>query len=204
MTRTDRAGRRAIARAESPSSLFPWPGFPVQAVFLLVVAAALYANSTGNLYAFDDGSLVQQNEYVRQGIRGIPSILATDSFSSLYRQLGGKQELSAGRYRPAPAAYPRRLAHRDGPGPVPPPPIWPCFGRGLPCRRRRRRRVGLLPHHFTLARARLGSRAVGGVFSVALCRRLAAPGRYPAPWPGEARNFLGAFSGATRPPGPLH
>ncbi len=32
------------------------------------------------------------------------------------------------------------------------PPILPCTGRGFSCRRRRRRRGGLLPHLFTLAR----------------------------------------------------
>ncbi len=37
------------------------------------------------------------------------------------------------------------------------PPILPCTGRGFSCRRRRRRRGGLLPHLFTLA-ARLPAR----------------------------------------------
>ena len=45
-------------------------------------------------------------------------------------------------------------------------PIWPCSWRGLPCRRRRRRRGGLLPHRFTLTRT--VRRRRGGLISVAL------------------------------------
>src|SRR5205085_12423362 len=41
------------------------------------------------------------------------------------------------------------------------PHIWPCSSWGLPCRSRFRKRGGLLPHLFTLARE-------GGLFSVAL------------------------------------
>ena len=76
------------------------PGYRTQALLLAILGFVLYANSIGNRYALDDGALIEQNEYVQQGIRGIPKILSTDSFSSLYRQLGGEQELSAGRYRP--------------------------------------------------------------------------------------------------------
>jgi tetratricopeptide (TPR) repeat protein len=100
MSRTAAAGlQRPVRTGELPAAL-AWRSFGFQAALLLVITGALYLNSIGNRYAFDDGPMVQQNEYVQRGLRGIPSILSTDSFSSLYHQLGGSQELSAGRYRP--------------------------------------------------------------------------------------------------------
>jgi hypothetical protein len=61
-------------------------------------------------------------------------------------------------------------------------PIWPCSGWGLPCRSCYQERGALLPHRFTLACAPRGHRR-----SVLCCtfRRLATPGRYPAPCPAE-------------------
>src|SRR6476469_1138348 len=61
------------------------------------------------------------------------------------------------------------------------PLIWPCSDWGLPCRRRYRRRGGLLPHRFTLTRRLPDGRSV-------LCgpiRRLSAPRRYLAVYPVE-------------------
>jgi len=59
-------------------------------------------------------------------------------------------------------------------------PIWPCSGWGLPCRRRHRRRGGLLHHRFTLACPPRG--VIGGLFSVALsvASRRPAVSRHPA------------------------
>src|SRR5579863_9865274 len=47
-------------------------------------------------------------------------------------------------------------------------PIRFCSRRGLPCRRRRRRRGALLPHPFTLAPSLCEAKAEGGLLSVAL------------------------------------
>ena len=62
-----------------------------------------------------------------------------------------------------------------------PPAARLCSWRGLPCRRRRRRRGGLLPHLFTLTGRRTAQpRAAGSMFSVALsvrgARRRHGPG----------------------------
>ena len=61
-------------------------------------------------------------------------------------------------------------------------PIWPCYGWGLPCDPCYQRPGALLPHRFTLACAASGHRRsiLCGTF-----RRLATPGRYPAPCPVE-------------------
>src|SRR5271166_5438794 len=68
-------------------------------------------------------------------------------------------------------------------------PIRSCSRRGLPCRRRCRRRGALLPHPFTLAltslAARFGRFAFCGAFP-----GVAPAGRYPAPHPYGARTFL--------------
>ncbi|MFY9309699.1 MAG: tetratricopeptide repeat protein [Bacteroidia bacterium] len=74
--------------------------FPVQALLLIVIGLAIYSNSFLNEYALDDGIVIQKNEYVQQGIRGIPKILSTDAYDSFYKQMNARQQLSGGRYRP--------------------------------------------------------------------------------------------------------
>ena len=75
-------------------------------------------------------------------------------------------------------------------------PIWPCSGWGLPCDPCCQRPGALLPHPFTLACAPWGHRrsALCGTF-----RRLAAPGRYPAPCLAELG--LSSVRRALRTPG---
>ena len=61
-----------------------------------------------------------------------------------------------------------------------PPAARLCSWRGLPCRRRRRRRGGLLPHLFTLTGRRTAQpQATGSMFSVALSVRVACRRRGP-------------------------
>jgi tetratricopeptide (TPR) repeat protein len=71
-----------------------------QALLLTIIGFALYANSFFNHYALDDGIVIQKNEYVQQGLRGIPKILSSDAYESFYKQMNAKQQLSGGRYRP--------------------------------------------------------------------------------------------------------
>lgn len=44
--------------------------------------------------------MIQKNDYVQKGFRGIGKILKTDAYESFYRQMNAKQQLSGGRYRP--------------------------------------------------------------------------------------------------------
>ncbi len=74
--------------------------FKIQALLLILFGFVLYFNSFYNEYALDDGIVIQKNEYVQQGIRGIPKILGTDAYDSFYKQMNAKQQLSGGRYRP--------------------------------------------------------------------------------------------------------
>ena len=79
---------------------FAFNNFKLQALLLILLGFILYANSFVNEYALDDGIVIQKNEYVQQGIRGIPKILSTDAYDSFYKQMNAKQQLSGGRYRP--------------------------------------------------------------------------------------------------------
>jgi protein O-mannosyl-transferase len=74
--------------------------FKVQAAILAVLAFVLYFNSIFNEYALDDRYLIIKNEYVQEGIAGIPKIMTTDAFDSYYRQAKAQNQLSGGRYRP--------------------------------------------------------------------------------------------------------
>jgi tetratricopeptide (TPR) repeat protein len=74
--------------------------FQLQAMILILIGFIFYSNSFFNEYALDDGIVIQKNEYVQQGFRGIPKILKTDAYDSFYKQMNAKQQLSGGRYRP--------------------------------------------------------------------------------------------------------
>src|ERR1019366_10006391 len=79
---------------------FAFNDFKMQALLLVILGFILYANSFNNGYALDDGIVIQKNDYVQNGLRGIPKILSTDAYDSYYRQMGAKQQLTGGRYRP--------------------------------------------------------------------------------------------------------
>src|ERR1041385_5531963 len=79
---------------------FSLTDFRVQVIVLIILGFILYANSFNNEYAFDDGIVIQKNEYVQNGFSGIKKILSTDAYDSFYRQGNSKQQFSGGRYRP--------------------------------------------------------------------------------------------------------
>jgi hypothetical protein len=65
-------------------------------------------------------------------------------------------------------------------------PIWRCSQWGLPCQNCYQPRGGLLLHRFTLTQTRMAGRSIFcGAF-----RRVAPPGRYPAPLLLGVRTFL--------------
>lgn len=79
---------------------FAIAGFNVRAILLVVIGLVLYGNSLFNEYALDDGIVIEKNEYVQKGFKGISKILTTDAYESYYKQMNAKQQLSGGRYRP--------------------------------------------------------------------------------------------------------
>lgn len=86
--------------AELPTSTFDFNNFKVQAIILTIIGLVFYANSFKNIYALDDGIVIQKNEYVQRGFSGIGTILSTDAYDSFYRQMSATQQLEGGRYRP--------------------------------------------------------------------------------------------------------
>ena len=55
--------------------------FKTQALILVFIGFVFYANSFWNQYALDDGIVIQKNDHVQDGFRGIPKILSTDALS---------------------------------------------------------------------------------------------------------------------------
>ena len=94
------ANEKAQFSSSDEGVLFIFNSFRVQAILLVLLGFILYSNSFTNEYALDDGIVIQKNDYVQRGIRGIPKILSTDAYDSFYRQMHAKQQLSGGRYRP--------------------------------------------------------------------------------------------------------
>lgn len=98
------SGRKQPVAGKSAENSFQFPvfkfSFVQQAIILLCVAFGFYFNSLYNQYALDDGIVIKQNHYVQEGLRGIPQILASDSYQSLYDEMHSSQMLAGGRYRP--------------------------------------------------------------------------------------------------------
>lgn len=79
---------------------FSFSSFNFRALALLVIGLLLYSNTVNNEYALDDGIVIQKNDYVQKGFKGIKKIMSSDAYESYYRQMNAKQQLSGGRYRP--------------------------------------------------------------------------------------------------------
>lgn len=74
--------------------------FKIQALIVALLSVALYYNTIDNGYALDDTIVIVRNEYVLEGIAGIPDILTKDGYESYYRQIGSSDQVPGGRYRP--------------------------------------------------------------------------------------------------------
>ncbi|MEO8765612.1 MAG: tetratricopeptide repeat protein [Ginsengibacter sp.] len=83
-----------------PFTLFSRLKFVHFSLVLFLLSFFLYVNTVHNEYALDDDMVISYNEYVQQGVSGIPQILSTDIYESFYRQNNAQQQLSGGRYRP--------------------------------------------------------------------------------------------------------
>ncbi len=65
---------------------------------LFILAFLLYANTLNHDYVLDDALVITQNEFTRQGIKGLPGIFSHDSFRGFFREK--KDLVQGGRYRP--------------------------------------------------------------------------------------------------------
>jgi hypothetical protein len=96
------ASTPAAAAPAPPAASEPiWMRLAFQALFAAVVAIALYANTIGHDYAFDDGVVIRENAHVQRGFAGIGAIMTRDAFDSYFKQMSvDSAQLSGGRYRP--------------------------------------------------------------------------------------------------------
>ena len=70
------------------------------AILLFFCCFVLYINTISNQYALDDDPVIAKNEYVKQGLSGLPKIFSSDLFEAFYNDFSASQKLSGGRYRP--------------------------------------------------------------------------------------------------------
>jgi len=74
--------------------------FRNQAIFLLLIGVVFYSNTIWNEYAVDDTIVITKNEFVQNGLSGIPDIFSKDSFAGYLQQYKQENTLAGGRYRP--------------------------------------------------------------------------------------------------------
>ena len=75
-------------------------GFRIQALILVIIGFVFYCNTFQHEAAFDDRMAISDNEYVQEGLAGIPQILTKDAFQSYLESKQGSNQLAGGRYRP--------------------------------------------------------------------------------------------------------
>lgn len=74
--------------------------FKIQAIIVAAISFIFYINTVQNENAHDDTMVIVQNEYVLEGLQGIPDILTKDAYDSYYKQFNSSNQLAGGRYRP--------------------------------------------------------------------------------------------------------
>jgi protein O-mannosyl-transferase len=97
---TEQLNTGILKNESHPFRLFPIPHPFVAYIFLALISFGIYYNSIWNENALDDGIIIQKNEFVLQGTKGIKDILSHDSYYSFYRQMNAEDQLAGGRYRP--------------------------------------------------------------------------------------------------------
>lgn len=74
--------------------------FRVQAGLLVVIAILFYCNTFRHDYALDDTAVIVRNDFVHQGVAGIPDIMTKDVYYCFFNQVKSTDQLTGGRYRP--------------------------------------------------------------------------------------------------------
>ena len=69
-------------------------------VIFAILSLIIYSNTFNAQFALDDDIVICKNEYVLQGVKGMPDIFSKDLFDSFYKQMNTTAQLAGGRYRP--------------------------------------------------------------------------------------------------------
>jgi protein O-mannosyl-transferase len=67
--------------------------------WIFSLSILLYANTISHEYALDDSVIITDNQYTKQGIKGIGKLVSQDLFSGIY---GQGLDIGGGRWRPLP------------------------------------------------------------------------------------------------------
>lgn len=91
--------------SKSPAvSLLPIPEFfknvRLQCILIFGLAVLLYVNTLSHGFVLDDGIVITDNMFTKEGVKGIPGILSKDTFFGFFKVEGKETLVSGGRYRP--------------------------------------------------------------------------------------------------------
>jgi len=71
-----------------------------QSAVIFGVAFLLYVNTLTHGFVLDDGIVITDNMFTKEGVKGIPGLLSKDTFFGFFKVEGKDQLVSGGRYRP--------------------------------------------------------------------------------------------------------
>jgi tetratricopeptide (TPR) repeat protein len=90
----------AMAPILKSFELFPFTKTWMPYVVLSLIGFVFYINTIQNEFALDDGIIINDNEYVMQGVSGVDSLMSRDAYHSFYKHMHAQSQLAGGRYRP--------------------------------------------------------------------------------------------------------
>jgi protein O-mannosyl-transferase len=90
----------SIASDTTPSALAWLTKGIIPYILICLLGTTIYWSIRHHQLALDDDIVISKNEFVLQGIKGIPEIFKYDVFESFYRQMNTRAQLTGGRYRP--------------------------------------------------------------------------------------------------------
>ena len=91
------SGRKSKASGASPEF---FQNIKLQSWLIFGFAFLLYANTLGHGFVLDDGIVITENVFTKDGVKGIGGILAHDTFYGFFQQEGLENLVAGGRYRP--------------------------------------------------------------------------------------------------------
>lgn len=93
---------RPPSAVSRPPSTIPdfFKNVPLQCALIFGFAVLLYANTLTHGFVLDDGIVITDNMFTKEGVKGIPGILSKDTFFGFFKVEGKETLVSGGRYRP--------------------------------------------------------------------------------------------------------